>query len=451
MRPTIFGLMPLLWACEGGGSPPAPPEEAPQASGPAPRNLLVIVEDTLRSDAIGAWGAPGQATPHIDALASQGTLFPEAVAQSTYTPGSFVSYMTSSHVRTHGWNYNLSKVETHRAVRKDLVTLAQVLKGAGFTTAGVMCNRHLVGDLEFDRGFDSWTRSKDDAAAVDLALAELDGWSDGKRHFLYVHTMSPHLPYSPSLEAQKLMGVPEGFVPEGGLETKWVRNYVEKAPEAERAARIANLRKVYAAMVYDGDQHIGRILAGLEERGLADDTVVGFWADHGEEFWEHVFSHFRGVYDHLAHVPLILKVPGKAPARVGGGVARLMDLPPTLVSALQVSGAPASWQGQDLFGAGLSPLVFTERDDDVGITYADGMKAIHDGKRWLYYDLKVDPDEQRPIKPPPADRVAKVEADHAAWMARVPKADPAEDGATLDEAQQAEELERLKALGYVEE
>ena len=73
------------------------------------------------------------------------------------------------------------------------------------------------------------------------------------------------------------------------------------------------LRDTYAAAVSTADRHVGTVLAWLEEHGLAENTIVAFTSDHGEELFDHGFlGHDHTLYQELVHVPMILAGPGIA-------------------------------------------------------------------------------------------------------------------------------------------
>jgi N-sulfoglucosamine sulfohydrolase len=117
------------------------------------------------------------------------------------------------------------------------------------------------------------------------------------------------------------------------------------------------------------DKNVGRILAELEEDGLADDTIVFFYSDHGAGLPRHK----RALYDSGAHVPLLVRFPEKyqhlAPAGTGPGgttdrLVSFVDFPPTLLSVLGLA-VPDSMQGRIFLGPQASEpreYVFGARD-----------------------------------------------------------------------------------------
>jgi arylsulfatase A-like enzyme len=162
----------------------------------------------------------------------------------------------------------------------------------------------------------------------------------------------------------------------------------------------------YLSEVRGVDAQIGRFLDELARLGLADDTAVIITADHGEEFGEHGGEFHGDLYPEDLHVPMVIAVPGAAPARVDSPVA-LIDLAPTITDLLGVA-APPSFDGRTLLPAvdgGDLPAepVFAELLKDKKVprrmfTVIDGgWQLVVDfalGARELYH-LDVDPFAQR--------------------------------------------------------
>ena len=156
----------------------------------------------------------------------------------------------------------------------------------------------------------------------------------------------------------------------------------------------------YLNTLAEVDRQLGRLFAGLRERGLADDTLVVVTGDHGECFgaphrtWGHGFR----LYQEGINVPLMLWNPrlfegGGRPPTIAGHV----DVNPTVLDILGVP-APASWEGRSVFAPGRPPRAyFYAANDDYLLGVREGpFKYIYNvtrGREELY-DLARDPDEQ---------------------------------------------------------
>jgi tetratricopeptide (TPR) repeat protein len=316
-------------------------------------------------------------------------------------------------------------------------TLAGVLKGAGFETAGFVSSIVLSRQSGLARGFDTYSDrfevGADDARFLnsiqrrgDGPTAEAIGWLEGHhggRAFVWLHLYDPHEPYEP----------PE--------------------PYASR----------YADRPYDGevawtDELVGRLTAALDRLGLTGDTALLVTSDHGEGLGQHGESvHGFFVYETTLRVPLLLRGPGipaGARLRVTG---RSIDLLPTALELVGVSPPAGSrLPGRSLlavlrasepreepaYGESLLPLLHYGWSD---------LRSVRDG-RWKYiqaprpelYDLESDPGEEVNLV---QREPARAEALHGALAPRLEaeRAAPQASGVGMS----AEMLEKLGALGYL--
>jgi arylsulfatase A-like enzyme len=163
--------------------------------GSAPRNLILIVVDTLRADYIGANGGP-VATPTIDALAASGVLFREARAQIPMTGPSHGSLFTALLPSDHG------TISNSQAFSEANLTMAEILQEHGWRTAAFVSLGVLKEQFNFDQGFDeysNWFQGRWWKSA-DVLNSELLRWVQqdlGRPTFLFLHYSDPHTPYAP--------------------------------------------------------------------------------------------------------------------------------------------------------------------------------------------------------------------------------------------------------------
>jgi len=109
-----------------------------------PRNVVLVVADTLRADRLGCYGYERDTSPAIDALALEGVLFENCHSQASWTLPSMISLMTGVPV---------TRKET---VLPDLPVLAEALRAQGMTTAAFLANPTVGVDRGFERGFDQF-------------------------------------------------------------------------------------------------------------------------------------------------------------------------------------------------------------------------------------------------------------------------------------------------------
>jgi arylsulfatase A-like enzyme len=299
-----------------------------------------------------------------------------------------------------------------------------------------------------------WLQScLDDGRVVEEAEAALDRWEGERRQFLYLHLMDPHPPLDPSPAGREAVGAPADWAPGGKMGHLWVKE-LRKRGTPEQKERV---RDGYLATVWDADRSVGSILRAIEESGHGGDTVVVFFADHGEQIWEHGdHGHARGVWEELAHVPLLIRIPGRPPQRVDHAVG-LLDLAPTLLKVLGIEEFPSSWQGRNLFEPD-GRIVVSQRLRRTAITAEGRVKGIlgswPGGVGWRYFDLEGDPGEQKALAN--VEGAGKLRKDYELWSAGVPQV--ARDrrerpvGICVMKSERRDRLEEeaLRAVGYIQ-
>ena len=451
-----------------GGEPEAATRGAATAKGP---NVVLIIVDTLRADHLGAYGAKGLATPAVDALAADGIVFEKAFTQSSWTRPSISSIVTGLYPASH------TVMHKTDLLPEDVVTIAESMRDAGYRTSGFVTNINVAPSFNFQQGFDEYRYLAPDFffGATDsgskLALYSLmrlvrerflskEKWVEhyyqdadtvnrialpwvtthrGERSFVLIHYMDPHDPYFE--------------IPYNG---KAVARVDTPNPAPERAEE---LRKLYATNIEYMDGFLAKVFAQLEAEGLYDDSIIVLTADHGEEFHEHGgWWHGTTLYDEQIHVPLIVKLPGNRNAGARDkSFARSVDIVPSILAAVGVP-VPKAVQGRDLFGATAAPTAVYAEEDHEGnvleaIRTADWKLILANAgnPRGLapaeLYNLAVDPFEKQNLAAGEPSRVAELTKDLATL--RDASRASAVSGATgtIDAA----DMERLKALGYVDE
>jgi arylsulfatase A-like enzyme/Tfp pilus assembly protein PilF len=396
-----------------GCSKPAPaPPTNPRADG-----LLLITVDTLRADRVGAYGDTSARTPAMDALAARGATFMRAYATAPITLPSHASMMTGRYPAGHG--------ARHNGIRTDLAvpTLADRLAAQGFATGAFVAAFPLDRRFGLIKGFQTYgdrmprgpdgrpANERAGSSVVDEALQWLNHRRDG-RFFLWVHLFEPHGPY----------GDP-------------------------RTGRSVGAR--YGDEIAESDRQIARLISALGDKTTTTLTIVV--ADHGEAFGEHgEISHSIFVYDTTLRVPLIVAGPNVRPGvRIAQAVS-LVDIAPTVTSALGVGAFDSD--GIDLLPAlgGSEPHARALYAESFAPLFDFGwspLKTIRDGE-WKYIDapkpelfhIASDLGED-------TNRVDGERARAAAMQAQARKYAGAE--IALSTRTDPETAARLQALGYV--
>jgi arylsulfatase A-like enzyme len=375
----------------------APAVTVPSDSSPV---VIIYLVDTLRPDHTGPYGYARDTTPELTAFARDAVVFENAIAHASWTKPSVASLMTSLLPGRH------RAVQLRDPLDTGHVTLPEMLEAKGYATGAAIANSviYLKGS-NFEQGFDSFaglhgpqnrpSKTVEAAHIVDAALA----WLDARRgfpNFLYVHTMDPHVPYTPPPPFDRKY-TPH---PEPGHPAEDPRTDFKEPSDRERM--IAQ----YDGEIAYGDVEFGRFVRGLKQRGLYDRALVIFLGDHGEEFQDHgKWLHGRSIFDELIHIPLIVKFPGgrHRGTRVRQQVQEVDILPTILEEQALPVPAPPAIVGLPLQGvvSGATP----ERPAVAEISHrgyvAHGMRTGKDKyvRRFspeedeLYFDLVADPKE----------------------------------------------------------
>lgn len=419
-------------------------------------NVLVVLLDTLRADALGCYGGTEAETPVLDGLAQVGVRFAHARSSSSWTLPSHASLFSSLLPSQH------LVLERSDRLPGDAVTLAEVLRDAGWRTLALADQGVVSPSFGFARGFDRFLTKGE---GIFLSSGKLLRWIDAcdARFFAFLQTYQVHTPYAPADELRAHY-VPEydgGLPAEVGfadLEDRWVELSGEPLPDDDRAY----LRGLYHGEVAYTDKVLGWFFDELNARGLWENTLVIVTSDHGEEFWEHGdHTHGKTLYEEQLRVPLLVYHPELFR---GGDVVdnpvRLEDIAPTVVEALGVE-APSGWVGVPLTDREaqrdlLAVLKLRHRPDaEDPMAYA----VVRDGQKWIeavpgfyrgepelggqLFDIDGDPAESRGLADP--QRAAALRATLEELRAKYPVVGGARGAVQLS----GEEIEQLRGLGYI--
>lgn len=335
---------------------------------PRPSLLILITVDTLRADRLGSYGGAFDLTPNLDALAAESLVFGAAYAPASFTVPSVSSIMTGRYPE------ELAIWKNESGLPDTVSTLAGELRSRGFRTLAVVSNFVLRKASGLASGFDRYDDSLPQREIVrkwpervawrttDAGLAMLDACvtGAGSKCFVWIHYQDPHGPYTPpgtrrarylSREIEKpdgrrVLPVEPGPTGIGGIPSYQFLDHEQ---------RVAFYRAGYDAEVSYMDEEVGRLLRGIEQRGLMERAVIAFAADHGESLgeWDYWFAHGEHLSEVLVRVPLFLRIPGRAPER-RDDVVSLVDLYETLLRALTGESGAVGHRGRDLL-AGDAP------------------------------------------------------------------------------------------------
>jgi arylsulfatase A-like enzyme len=443
--------------------PPTPPSQ----------NVLLILLDTVRVDRLGCYRSPLGLTPQIDRFASQAVRFERAFAHAPWTLPSVASLLTSRYPQQHGAGGRLG---AFTRLSDEAVTVAEVFQRAGAATGAITNVFFLTQKFGTTQGFD--TVDADASASnvtvrragptTDAALEWIDGHRD-KPFFLMVHYFDPHLAYDPPHPFRGRLADPQDrYATELLFGTVGDMIAFRRGHVTLSAEKIARLEKLYNGEVAYMDQEVGRLLVGMSERGLTDETIVVITADHGEEFLDHDgFEHGHAFYDELLRVPLLIRGPGFAQiksqvaapyaGRTVGSTVRLIDIAPTLCELAGVQTDPS------FAGHSLAPLLRGEQGADRPVLSQSAMWGPQ-GEAWLpggmklirrrpaagepsflLFDIRGDPGERVNLAASSPDLRRRLAEDLDRFKRSIAGQPTSGDVLPLTPA----EIERLRALGYV--
>jgi arylsulfatase A-like enzyme len=304
------------------------PDAGTGASAEKP-NIILYLVDTLRSDRVGVYGHDGKLTPAIDEFARQAVVFEDSVAQSPWTRPSVASIFTGLDPYQHTVN------NRDDALSEQAVTMAELLAGAGYTTASFISNGNVGVTYGFDQGFEIFSNAGKGSNYSDQLNENLFPFLDSSHtsqpFFLNIHTLDPHAPYTPPDDYRQMFAV-SGFDPKKG-EQDFLRPLKRKRRKMTRQGLpldeelSAGIISLYEAEVAFNDRSFGRFIDKLKELDLYDDSLIIFLADHGEEFWEHGdWAHGHTLYYEVINVPLIIKAPNQTEADRASELVQHIDI-----------------------------------------------------------------------------------------------------------------------------
>lgn len=420
-------------------------------------NVLFIAVDDLRPE-LNCYGRSHIHSPNIDRLARTGVLFERAYCMVPTCGASRASLMTGVRPARNRFTSYLTRADQDAP---QAVTMNTHFRRNGYTTMSIGKVFHHTADSADGWSEPAWRPRKSIAyhkpenielhrrrgkegrrkrgPAYESADAEESEYADGaiaaeavrrlssladrdEPFFLAVGFLKPHLPFVAPKKYWNLydpadIRLPKNYHPPKNAPKQSIHNSGElrayagipaRGPVSDDTAR--KLIHGYYACVSFTDAQIGKLLDAVDQLGLADNTIVVLWGDHGWNLGEHTLWCKHSCYETSMQIPLIVRAPGVAGQQRRSGLIETIDLYPTLceLSGLQ----PPSEQLQgDSFATLLRNADADWKDAAIG-RFGDGDTIRTDDQRYseyttragkvtarMLYDHTIDPRENVNIAP----------------------------------------------------
>ncbi|MGJ8726404.1 MAG: sulfatase family protein [Roseibacillus sp.] len=431
---------------------PVPKDIIPEAiPGAKPRNVVFILSDDHRYDAMSFLGHQFAKTPEMDALAANGAYLKNALVTTSLCSPSRASILTGLYTFRH------RVIDNNRAIPEGTVYFPQYLQKAGYST-GFIGKWHMGGESDEPQpGWNHWVSFRGQGhyypptpnytLNVDGKRVKQKGYitseltdyaidflkeqkPDEKPFFLYLSHKAVHANFTPEPKYEdSLKDLPfdrpatEASTPDNLNQPRWLRDQrnswhgVDFPYHSE--LNVERYYKRYCESLRSVDDSVGRVMQQLKEMGIYDDTLVIYMGDNGFMFGEHGLIDKRVAYETSMRVPMLVHCPAliKGGTVVDEMIANI-DVGPTVMAAMGlkepahvdgesflplVEGKTIPWREQFLYvyywekNFPQTPTTFAIRSDRYKyITYY----GLWDSDE--FYDMQEDPAESRNLLNDPA-------------------------------------------------
>lgn len=347
-----------------------------EAKNPDERPPIVLITlDTVRRDALGAYGGNRVLTPGLTAFAAHASVYERAYTTSPWTLPAHASIFTGLYPSRHGAGVNAKHLGAdHR-------TLAELMRDAGYDTAGFAGGLLCGFTSGLAQGFLTYRDPEGfktpDAVLTQKAAARI---ADATRTplFLFANYFGAHFPFAASTTNSAV--TPLFRLAISGDSGAWER--VVGGEIAPVAGDLDAVRTAYLAGVSHTDAAVSQLFDALRKANLYDRALIVVVADHGELLGENgFFMHGARLDDALVHVPLMIKWPHQQSGTRERELVSLVDLFPTILAAAGVAAPPSD--GIDLSPHGARALAARPM-----IVAEEHERSFHP----LYANMRIDRD-----------------------------------------------------------
>ncbi|MBW1846471.1 MAG: sulfatase-like hydrolase/transferase [Deltaproteobacteria bacterium] len=328
-----------------------------------PPNIIFILSDDHRWDALSSEGHPFIQTPNMDKLASEGISFNNAFVTTSLCSPSRASFLTGQYAHTHGVKNNLTPWKDSN------VTFLEIMKNQGYDTAFIG-KWHMPGKIPTLRGMDKFITFDVQAGQgkyfncpliidgkevpsrkpyiteelTDHAI-EFMGQNRDNPFCLYLSHKAVHHQFKAAPEHQGMYdNVPLNLPKESDPWITWTNGSVYYGAIM---GPMEKFYRDYCEAIVSLDQQIGRVMEKVEEMGIADNTIIIYTSDNGYFWGEHHLVDKRWFYEESIHIPFIVRHPKmiSAPGKKVDQMILNIDVAPTILDLAGIP-VPDSMEGK---------------------------------------------------------------------------------------------------------
>ena len=388
---------------------------------PAHPNILLMMADDHRHDAMHNAGDPTVQTPTMDTLCAAGVTFRRTHIMGGCSGAVCVPTRAALHTGCNPLRAIAGRQQSHNTIDPALALLPETLRQAGYHTffsgkwhndkaSFARCfaegnNIFFGGMSDHDkvplRPFDPSGVYPDDAVYMgkgfstemfsNAAIDFLRGYNDDAPFFVCLAFTSPHDPRTAPPPYDTMydpagIPVPPNFLPEHPFDNGDMRLRDEVLDVFPRTHEIVQRHMAdYYGMITHQDEYMGRVLTALEEAGHAENTIVVYTGDHGLSVGQHGLLGKQSMYDHSIRIPCIMRGPNLPAGKEVDALTHQIDIFPTLCDLADIP-IPDTVEGQSL--RALAQGETTEGRATVFAMYKDIQRTVSDGNWKLirYYE-----------------------------------------------------------------
>lgn len=418
---------------------------------PTGPNVLFLVVDSLRADHIDTYGYSRSTMPSVDQLAKDSTVFQNAIAVAPWTTPSISAMLSSRYPRGRVWPpvpYRLPQ---------NMTLLSEIFRNAQYQTAAFVAHYYVAKRIGFSQGFQQYDDSEalghrhiSAPAITQKAIRFLEQKRD-EPFFLFLHYFDPHYDYfehEPYIFSQGYTG-----------ELKNGPIYLDLKNNASKFSSedLQFVRALYDSEIRFTDDQIRHLLDYLKAKNLYEDTLIVFVADHGEDFCDRAdchIGHIEHLYRSLINVPFLLKLPKQASQEIIEQSVSMIDVAPTIAHYAKLpnwqvapfEGRPLLWDQGRITQA--SPIFSETRGQLAWVSWP--WKLLVDTERNVgeLYDIQADPYETQNRVGDFTNVFSRLRQELTQFTQDHPV--EAKNKVHQPASFSAEELEQLKAMGYIQ-